>query len=140
MSLRKCPTVRFQIVGMNPHARLDPCATMSGVEITGAVEDVRPYLYPATAYVIPMRIGGGTRFKALEAMAARKATVSTSLGVEGIDVTNGREMLIADEPQAMADAILGLLRDGPARRGQLGEAAYRLRGCELHVGRNCSNP
>ncbi len=120
----EAPEVRFQIVGMNPHARLDPLRTMSGVEITGAVEDVRPYLYAATAYVIPMRIGGGTRFKALEAMAARKATVSTSLGVEGIDVTNGREMLIADEPQAMADAILGLIRDGSARRAQLGEAAY----------------
>ncbi len=122
----EAPAVRFQIVGMNPHPRLDPLREMPGVELTGAVEDVRPYLYRATAYVIPMRIGGGTRFKALEAMAARKATVSTSLGVEGIGVTHGREMLIADEPRAMAHAILGLLRGGPARRAELGEAAYRF--------------
>jgi sugar transferase (PEP-CTERM/EpsH1 system associated) len=122
--MAEMPTVRFQVVGMNPHPRLDPLRDRPEVEITGAVEDVRPYLYSAAVYVIPLRIGGGTRFKALEAMAARKATVSTSLGVEGIGVTSGKEMLIADAPQAMASAILDLLQSGVARRAAMGAAAY----------------
>ncbi|MCB9137176.1 MAG: glycosyltransferase [Caldilineaceae bacterium] len=120
------PTVRFQIVGMNPHPRLDELRENPYIEITGAVEDVRPYIDEAAVYVIPMRIGGGTRFKALEAMASRKAIVSTSLGVEGIGVQDGREMLIADEPVSMASAILQLLRQGTAERAHLGEAGYRF--------------
>jgi sugar transferase (PEP-CTERM/EpsH1 system associated) len=120
------PAVRFQIVGMNPHARLDELRTVPQIEITGAVDDVRPYINRATVYVIPMRIGGGTRFKALEAMASRKAIVSTSLGIEGIAVEDGRELLIADDPVSMAAAILQLLDEDAAERAQLGEAGYRF--------------
>ncbi len=102
--------VCFQIVGMNPHARLDVLREVAGIEITGAVEDVRPFIHNAAAYVIPLRVGGGTRFKALEAMACAKPIISTSLGVEGIDVQEGRQMLIADTPQAFANAVLSVLR------------------------------
>lgn len=101
--------VRFQIVGQSPHARLDRLRANPAVEITGAVEDVRPYSAGAGVYVMPLRVGGGTRFKALEAMAAGKAIVSTALGVEGIGVENGRELLIADEPHLFAQAAVTLL-------------------------------
>ncbi|MCC6458458.1 MAG: glycosyltransferase [Caldilineaceae bacterium] len=121
------PEVRFQIVGMNPHARLDPLRHHPNIEITGSVTDVTPYLHAADLYVIPMRVGGGTRFKALEAMAASKAIVSTSLGVEGIGVETEREMLLADSPADFAAAILRLVADqraGAALSQRLGQAAH----------------
>lgn len=120
------PDVRWQIVGMNPHARLDVLRANPAIEITGAVPDIRPYLGRANAYVIPMRVGGGTRFKALEAMAAARPIVSTTLGVEGIGVTHERELLLADQPRAFAEAILRLIDDaqqGRALAQRLGSAA-----------------
>ena len=70
-----------------------------------------PYIQRSGVYVIPMRVGGGTRFKALEAMASGKAVVTTSLGIEGFPVEQGRELLIADTPAAFAEAVLYLLAD-----------------------------
>ncbi len=120
------PTVRFQVVGLNPHPRLDVLRSNPHVEIVGAVDDVRPFIAAAAAYVIPMRVGGGTRFKALEAMASGAAIVSTSLGVEGIGVSHQQEMLLADTPEAFSNAILRLIDDlrgeGTLRR-QLGVTA-----------------
>ncbi len=87
------------------------CALNPQVEITGAVADTRPFIQDAIVYAIPMRIGGGTRFKALEAMASASAIVSTTLGVEGIPVEHGREMLIADSPTDFATAVLRLIAD-----------------------------
>jgi sugar transferase (PEP-CTERM/EpsH1 system associated) len=121
------PEVHFQIVGMNPHSRLDALRDHPHIEITGSVPDVTPYLQAADVYVIPMRVGGGTRFKALEAMAASKAIVSTTLGVEGIGVQPEREMLIADSPTEFAGAILRLLTDqraGALLSQRLGQAAH----------------
>lgn len=127
--LARRPDVRWQIVGLNPHPRLDVLRRLPQVEITGAVDDVRPYLAAAAVYIIPMRVGGGTRFKALEAMAAAKPIVSTSLGVEGLPVADGRELLLADSPLEFAAAILRLLddraQDGSLGRS-LGAAARRL--------------
>ncbi len=121
--------LRCQIVGLNPHPRLDVLRAHPQVEITGGVPDVRPYLAAAHAYIIPMRVGGGTRFKALEAMAAAKPIVSTSLGVEGIAVQPGQELLIADTPEEFAAAIRRLMNDyaqkGPLA-AQLGSAAQRF--------------
>ena len=99
---------------MNPHDRLDVLRDHPNVEITGAVTDTRPYIRHAGAYVIPMRIGGGTRFKALEAMATGKPTISTSLGVEGIPVRDGRDLLLADTPADFAAAVLRVLHDDDA--------------------------
>jgi polysaccharide biosynthesis protein PslH len=125
--------VRLQIVGRNPHPRLDVLRENPAVEITGAVDDVRPYMHGAGVYVIPLRVGGGTRFKALEAMAAARPIVSTSLGVEGIGVRHGNELLLADTPDAFTDAALTLLEPGnEALRHHLGENARRF--AEAHYG------
>ena len=112
------PDARFQIIGLNPHARLDELRSVPGIEITGGVEDVRPFIAAATLYVIPLRVGGGTRFKALEAMACGKPIVSTSLGVEGIGVEDGQHLLIADTPQDFANAVLRLLADPHGQQSQ----------------------
>jgi sugar transferase (PEP-CTERM/EpsH1 system associated) len=123
------PNVRFQIVGSNPHKRLDALRTLPNVEITGAVPSTLPYIHNASVYVIPLRVGGGTRFKALEAMSSAKPIVSTSLGVEGIAVRSGQELLLADTPEETTRAVLDLLADqraGGALSRSLGEAARRF--------------
>ena len=116
------PGARFVIVGQKPHRRLDVLRNRADVALTGTVEDTRPYIAGAAIYVVPLRMGGGTRFKILEAAALSRAIVSTSLGCEGFPVENGRELLIADSPRQFADAIVALLRN-PARRAELGAAA-----------------
>ncbi len=120
------PDAVFQIVGQQPHARLEPLRNNRGIQITGAVPEIQPYLAEAAVFVIPMRVGGGTRLKALEAMAAGLPIVTTSLGIEGIDVSDGRELLVRDEPAAFADAVATLVRDqrsGGEQSARLGAAA-----------------
>jgi len=119
------PQVRLAIVGQHPHPRLEPLRHRPGVTITGWVPDVRPYIAGATVYVAPLRVGGGTRLKLLQAMAMGAAVVSTSLGAEGFPVTHNHQLLLADTPQSFAQAVLALL-DDPARRARLGTAARRF--------------
>jgi glycosyltransferase involved in cell wall biosynthesis len=121
------PTLRFWIVGQNPHPRLATLANQPGVVLTGRVEDVRPYIAAAGVYAVPLRIGGGTRLKVLEAMAMGKAIVSTRLGCEGFDLVPGQELLIVDTPAEFAAAVLALLCD-PDRRERMGRAARRFAG------------
>lgn len=126
---QEAPDVRFQIVGMNPHTRLDGLRQNPAIEITGAVASIVPYLHAATVYVVPLRVGGGTRFKVLDAMAHGKALVSTSLGVEGLGVQHEQELLLADTPAAFAAAVLRLLADakqGAVLSTQLGANASRF--------------
>ncbi len=118
--------VCFQIVGMNPHPRLDELRDNPAIEITGMVPETISYIQNAAVYVIPMRVGGGTRFKALEAMASGKPIVTTALGIEGIPVQDGKELLIADRPDSFAAAVLRLLQDDEptrTRREQMGLTA-----------------
>jgi glycosyltransferase involved in cell wall biosynthesis len=122
---QESPETRFWAVGKNPHARLAALSEDPGVRVTGWVDDQRPYITAAAVYVIPLRIGGGTRLKVLEAMAMSKATVSTTLGCEGFEVVPGRELVIADTPAEFASSVLALLRD-PERRQQLGHAAHQF--------------
>jgi glycosyltransferase involved in cell wall biosynthesis len=109
------PQARFQIVGRDPHARVRRLETAS-VEVTGKVPSIIEYLQAATVVVVPLRIGGGTRLKIFEAMAMGKAVVSTSIGAEGLDVTDGCDLMIADTPKLFAESINRLLRDSALRR------------------------
>jgi len=124
---RESPGTGLWVVGKDPHPRLSVMAADPAVELTGRVEDVRPYVAAAGVYVIPLRIGGGTRLKVLEAMAMGKAIVSTALGCEGFDLVPGQELVVADTPAAFAGAVVSLLRD-PSRRTRLGRAARRFAG------------
>ena len=112
------PDVHFYIVGKNSDLTLAD-ARGSRVSVTGRLPSVLPYLVPADVILVPLKFESGTRFKILEAGACCKAVVSTTLGAEGIPVTDGQDILLADAPQAFADATLRLLRD-PELRQQLG--------------------
>lgn len=112
---RTIPDVTLYVVGTSPPESVARLAS-ANVVVTGRVEDVRPYVRKAGVYVVPLRMGGGTRLKVLEALAMRRPIVTTSLGCEGIDVADGDSVLIADEPQSFADATIRLLRDAALRR------------------------
>ncbi|HEY1270724.1 MAG TPA: glycosyltransferase family 4 protein, partial [Terriglobales bacterium] len=113
--LAKAPAAKFQVVGRDPHARVKRLASAS-VEVTGTVPSVVDYLRDAAVFVIPLRIGGGTRIKIYEGMAMGKATVSTTVGAEGLDVRHGHDIILADEPAYFAEAIAGFLQDEEMRR------------------------
>ena len=119
------PDAKLLIVGQKPSARLDELRSDPNIVLTGEVDDIRPHIAQASVYIAPLRIGSGTRFKLLEAMALRKAIVSTTLGCEGFDVTSGREMIIADAPSHFAQAVNTLLSD-EAQRQRMGEAAHQF--------------
>jgi polysaccharide biosynthesis protein PslH len=114
----------FQIVGRNPSPGVQHLASES-IELTGTVHSVAGYLQNATLIVVPLRIGGGTRLKIFEAMATGRAIVSTSIGAEGLPVKNGRDIILADDPQAFSDAVIQLLSDSALRR------RYELAAAEL---------
>jgi glycosyltransferase involved in cell wall biosynthesis len=116
------PDVHFSVVGQRPHRRLDPLREDRSVTLTGWVEDVRPYIADAAVYVAPLRMGGGTRLKLLEAMAMGKPVVATSLGAEGYPVADERELILADTPTQFAQAVVALLHS-PVRRAELGHNA-----------------
>ena len=115
------PAAKFQVVGRNPPRRITRLASHS-VEIVGGVKSVIPHLRESPVFVVPLRIGGGTRLKIYEAMAAERAIVSTTVGAEGLDYREGIDLLIADDAAAFADRVIELLGD-PARRKALGNAA-----------------
>ncbi len=96
------PDVHVSIVGQRPHRRLDGLRDDPAVAVTGWVEDPRPYIAAASVYIAPLRMGGGTRLKLLEAMAMGKAVVATRLGAEGFPVRDGVEMVLADTPETFA--------------------------------------
>jgi len=118
----RAPEARFYVVGKNPHPRLAPLSGDPSVVITGYVADILPYFGGADVYVVPLRVGGGTRLKVLEAMAAGLPLVSTRLGAEGIDLSHEMHALLADTPEAFAQAVLRLLNDQDLRE-RLGRAA-----------------
>lgn len=118
------PNAQLRVVGRHPPASLTQRG-VPGVTFTGFVDDVRDHVRDAQAFVIPLRVGGGTRIKAFEAMAMGLPVVSTSIGIEGLDVDDGTHFLRADGPEALADATLKLIHDG-ALRLKLSRAARQL--------------
>ena len=130
------PSATWQIVGKDPPAEVrDLAKDFAGIMITGTVPDVRPYLAGAAVAIAPIRIGSGTRLKILEALAMRKAIVSTSLGCEGLSVMSGRHLMVADSAQTFAQSVVDLLQNaersialGNAGR-ELVEAKYSWRRC-----------
>jgi sugar transferase (PEP-CTERM/EpsH1 system associated) len=117
------PHVSLSIVGRAPTPAVARLAQEAGVSVTGRVDDVRPYMAESAVYVVPLRIGGGTRLKIFEAMAMGKAVVSTTVGAEGLPVHDGEHLLLADDSESFASAVVRLLRDDDRRRSL--EAAAR---------------
>lgn len=119
--LDRVPHARLKIVGANPPAAIRALASPR-VEVTGRVPDVRPYYARAEVCVIPLWIGGGTRVKALEAMAMGVPIVSTPLGCEGLDVRDGQSVLFGDSDEAFADAVVRVLTRPALRSALVAEA------------------
>ena len=105
------PDVTLTVVGRDPYPSLVELSKRDpSVTVTGRVEDVRPYIEEAAVYIVPLRIGGGTRLKIYEAMAMEKPVVSTTIGAEGLPVKAGEEIVLADTPEAFAESVVGLFR------------------------------
>lgn len=113
---QRIPDVTLSIVGRAPTAAVQQLAERQGVRVTGRVDDVRPYIRNAAVFVVPLRIGGGTRLKIFEAMAMAKAVVSTTVGAEGLPVSHDRDILLADQPSSFADAVVRVVRDVTLRK------------------------
>jgi glycosyltransferase involved in cell wall biosynthesis len=122
---RQMANVTLTIVGRSPSARLRSATDATGVRLTGTVDDVRAFIDEGAVYVVPLRIGGGTRLKIFEALSMGKAVVSTSVGAEGLPLVDGEHYVRADNPEHFAGAVVSLLRD-PNRRNALGAAGKDL--------------
>ena len=106
------PEIKVTVVGRNPSFSLHKLIKQyPEIALTGWVQDIRPYLAESSVYIVPVRIGGGTRMKIFEAMAMGKAIVSTSVGAEGLPLENGKHIIIADTPADFAQKVIELLRD-----------------------------
>ncbi len=119
------PNATFEIVGADPPPSVIALASRS-VTVTGRVESVIPHLAQAAVAVVPLNSGGGTRLKVLEAFAARVPVISTSVGVEGLDVEHGKHLLIADTPREFADAVIRVLGGSELPSGYSTASALRL--------------
>jgi glycosyltransferase involved in cell wall biosynthesis len=110
--------VQVQLAGSCPPAAVTDLATIPGVAVAANPPDIAPFYRSAHVVVVPMRAGGGTRLKLLEAFAHRVPAVATSIAAEGLAVEAGRHLLIADDPDGLSDGCLSLMRD-PTRADQL---------------------
>jgi len=122
---RAVPHVKVTVVGRNPTANVRARARGAGIDVTGTVDDVRPYIRQASVCVVPLRIGGGTRLKIFEALAMGKPVVSTGIGAEGLPLVPDEHFVLADDPRDFARAVVDLLADGGWRR-KLGAAGRCL--------------
>jgi sugar transferase (PEP-CTERM/EpsH1 system associated) len=119
------PDVKLSVVGHSPPARVKALGREPGIEVTGYVRDILPYYRRSKVTVVPLRAGGGTRLKILEAMALGRPVVTTGVGCAGLDVRDGVHLLVADDPQQFAYCVVQLLRDD-ALRAELVANARRL--------------
>jgi len=130
----KLPDIHLCVVGRNPSPRLKKrLSTIPEIRLTGWVDDVRLDIAKAAIYIVPIRIGGGTRMKIYEAMAMGKAILSTSIGAEGLIVRDGENIILEDEPLAFSQKIIQMEKD-PGMRNRLGKHASKF------VRENCAWP
>jgi glycosyltransferase involved in cell wall biosynthesis len=109
--LKLCPCVNILIVGKSPIEEVQAYASRPGVTVTGGVPDVRPYYKRAWVQMVPLRIGGGTRLKIVESLAIGTPVVSTTIGAQGLELTHGENILLADDPDTFAAEISQALAD-----------------------------
>lgn len=122
---KKLAGCSLAVVGRTPGREVTELAERDrGIRITGTVADVRPWLWESKVSIVPLRIGGGTRLKIYEAMAAKTPVVSTTVGAEGLDVSPGENVLIADSAEAFAEACVRLVID-PDERRRMAEAGWQ---------------
>ena len=123
---KQIPDVQFWIVGKNPPAKIIDLQRMPGIKITGTVDDVRDFYKEADVFVIPSRLGGGTKLKTLEALAMGLPTISTSIGAQGLNyLEDGVHLYVVDEAEAIAERIVMLLRN-PQEARALGTNGYKI--------------
>ena len=123
---KEVPDLKFFIVGSNTSAKVKKLAEGDeSIKVTGRVEDIREYIDRAAVYIVPLRIGSGTRIKILEALAMEKPVISTTVGCEGLELTNGKEIVISDKPAEFANRVVSLLKDEKAGQ-RLGEAGRKV--------------
>jgi glycosyltransferase involved in cell wall biosynthesis len=123
---QKRAAATFTVVGRKPPFWLQELAEHTdGVTVTGTVDDVRPYIARSVLYVVPLRVGGGSRLKILEAFSMNKTVLSTTVGAEGLDIDDGKNILLRDTPQAMAETACEILSD-PVRFIAMGQAGREL--------------
>lgn len=109
---KKEPKVKLTIVGRNPSPKLKRISkNIPNVDVTGWVEDTRPYIEKSTVFIVPIRIGGGTRMKIYEGMAMGRAIVSTTIGAEGLPLTHNEHILIADDDNDFSESVIRILKD-----------------------------
>ncbi|MFN1835767.1 glycosyltransferase [Balneola sp. MJW-20] len=124
MIMKKYPDLKLYVVGKNPPASIKEKASKN-IIVTGFVDDVRPYVHRSSVYIVPLRSGGGTRLKVLEALSMKKPVVSTAIGSEGIDVIHDEHLKIADDPQLFADYVIELMEDRKEAK-RLSDNGYEL--------------
>lgn len=110
------PDLRFDIVGAKPSPRVEALRERPGVNVTGEVPDIRPFVWRAAAFVVPLRSGGGTRLKILQAMALGCPVIATRIGAEGLDVTDGDTILFAEDAAQFSARFAELLGSSELRR------------------------
>jgi glycosyltransferase involved in cell wall biosynthesis len=124
------PACSVAVVGRNPTTEILRLAEADArIHVTGTLDDVRPYLWDSAVSIVPLRVGGGTRLKIYEAMAAKVPVVSTTIGAEGLDVCDGENIALADSPEAFAQRCLALLGCTEARRKQSQTACEMVSAC-----------
>ena len=123
--LNAVPNATWQIVGRDPTLEVRKLAKLPHVTVTGSVPDMQPYLAASAVAIAPILAGSGTRLKILEALAMKKAVVSTTIGCEGLSVKSGKHLIVADEPETFAQAVIDYLNN-PEMRGAHGNAGRLL--------------
>lgn len=122
---QKVPDAVFKVIGQDPPEELLSISSRDpSIQVLGFVDDIRPHVASSAVYVVPLRVGGGTRLKVLDALSQGKAIVSTSVGCEGIEVTDGKDIYIEDQDDRFADRVIELLSNAELRKDLGTHARY----------------